>query len=87
MYLGTAPLLTDGPGANYFGGSPILPNLSKEAPWPGVNLLYVLSGLLWLAMFLVKRVLTARPASYIQSLSNAMVEDRFNIYSGTTILG
>jgi hypothetical protein len=81
MYLGTAPLLTDGPFANYFGGSLILPNLSKEAPWPGTNILHVVSGLLWVAVFLGKRALTARPASYIQAL--LLVDNRFNTYSGT----
>jgi hypothetical protein len=79
-------LLTDSPFANVFGGSPILPDLSKESPWPGFNVLFVVSGLLWVAVFLVKRALTASPASYLQALRNALVENRFNIYSGTTAL-
>jgi hypothetical protein len=87
MYLGTAPLLTDGPFANYFGGSPILPNLSKEAPWLGNSVLLVVSGLLWVVVFLGKRALTARPAFYLQALRNALVENRFNTSSGITTLG
>jgi hypothetical protein len=86
MCLGTAPLLTNGPLANYFGGSPIQLNLSKEVPWSGFNVLIVLSGLLWVAVFPGKLALTARFSSYNQMLNTLQVQNRFNIYSGATIL-
>jgi hypothetical protein len=88
MYLGTSPLLTDGPFANYFGGSPIQPNLSEEVPWHGFNVLIVLSSLVWVAVYLGKLALAARFSSYNQMLNNLRVENRFNfdIYIGATIL-
>jgi hypothetical protein len=87
MYLGTTPLLTPGLLARYFGGSAILPDLSREEPWSGYHILLVPSGLLWVAMFLGRRAKTAEPGSYHQALINTLVENRFNIYNGTTIIG
>jgi len=80
MFTGNASFLTAGPWALFYLGEPILTNLSKDPPFPGFDILVLVSCLIQIFVFLAKAANKVRHASYMEELQRVLVENVFNIH-------
>ena len=74
-------MLTRGSFALFYGGDEILDELSTDTPFPTVLVVILLSAILQITLFILKKLKTRRNIkSYISSLKHSLVDNVTNVY-------
>ena len=79
MFQGSLPMLTKGPLALFFGGDPIIGDLSEKSPGRGMPILVSCSLIFQMFLLILKQAKSRKLKMYAHNLTRALVENVLNM--------
>ena len=88
MFQGTLPMLTKGPLALFFGGDPIIGDLSEKSPGRGMPILILCSLIFQIFLYILKQAKSRKLKmnAVAHNLTRALVENVLNMYGIVAII-